>query len=385
MTNNVLMKRFVTTLIVVGTIVLAGILAMQPADAACTLNAQQVIAAKNQGKLIVHDPNWQNGVVRLTNNTGCAVPIQLLSFRVHTEPVPGQPFGEQTLFAKQNIVIPAGQTRAVSVPLPGCRFQIDLVYPETSHGIWGRITWGRALCPRDTAPTPAPQPTATPAACQANCATDVGINQQSTIIAGGNVQSSQEIVGQKTEQTIINNVTDDDEDSDKPVTLLKTDGRDVVRAGEVITYRIVIRNPKNEDLTQVKIVDRVPPYLTPISTSPAGRADAASRTITWDNQTISAKAEVTFAIRARVAHNTPNGFLLQNTAEVNGPGLRLNAVDSSTVNAPQIASAVTSAPAPVQRVPVTAQTGTPLDTASLLLSLVGSASTAGTLLLKRFI
>lgn len=216
----------------------------------------------------------------------------------------------------------------------------------------------------------------------------MNVSQHSAIVAGGNVQSSQEIVGQKIVQTITQNVTgtkNDAAENDKPVTLTKTDGRDIVRAGEVITYRIVIRNPKNQDLTEVKIIDRVPPYVIPLSTSPLSRADTASRTITWDHQTISAQAEVTFAIRARVAQNAPNGFLLQNIADVNGPGTRLNAVDTSTVSAPQVASAVAPAPAPVQRVPVTAQTGTPLDTIFLLLSLTGSATTAGTFLLKRFV
>jgi len=183
---------------------------------------------------------------------------------------------------------------------------------------------------------------------------------------------------------------EDNDDNDKTVTLTKTDDHDVVRPGEVVTYRIVVRNEKDNDLTEVKIVDRIPQYMVPLATSHSGRADAKNRTITWDNQTISAGAEVTYTIQVRVAVNAPDGFLLQNIVNANGPGLRLNAVDTSIVQGGVVAGtsvtpSVTATSTGPLSVPTSAQTGTPLDTVSLLLSLVGSASTAGTFLLKRFV
>jgi len=185
-----------------------------------------------------------------------------------------------------------------------------------------------------------------------------------------------------TSQNVIVVTAPSPEPKQEPVSFFKTDDRDTAKPGQILTYRIVIQNPNENDLTEVRIVDHVPPYLTPLSTNPEARSDAKSRTITWENQTISAKSEITFAFRARVAPDSPDGFLLQNVADVNGPGVRASVTDTTQVVAPRVAAAVAPKPQPV---PVTAKTGTPLDVLSFILSLSGSIATAGTLLVRRFV
>lgn len=163
------------------------------------------------------------------------------------------------------------------------------------------------------------------------------------------------------------------------MSFFKTDDRETIPAGQTLTYRLVVRNPEDHDLTEVRVVDRFPPYLTVLSTSPSdGRVDAQNRTITWSNQTISAGAEVTFAFRAQVAADAPHGFILQNVADVSGPGLRLSATDRTEVVNPQVASVTVSAPRPV---PTGVPTG--MDASSVLMGFGSTLSAIGTFLLRR--
>ena len=188
-----------------------------------------------------------------------------------------------------------------------------------------------------------------------------------------------------TEQKITVVVANNDNDSKNNIEFSMSDDRETVRQGETLTYKLRVRNNRENDITNIKIVDRLPSYLIPLATKPGASADAKSRTITWNNQTISAKSEVTFTLQARVGADTPNGYLLQNSAIVNGDGIRASATDSTLVQGivPQIAGATTIAP--ITAVPVSAKTGLPIDTFSMLLSLSGSVATAGTLLAKRLI
>ncbi len=170
------------------------------------------------------------------------------------------------------------------------------------------------------------------------------------------------------------------------VTFAKSDGRTTARPGYVLTYRITIRNPKSEDLTGIRIVDHVPPYLIPLSTNPEANADARTKTLTWTNQTISANAEVTFAFTARVAFDAPHGFLIQNIADINGPGVRGTVYDTTQVEAPQVAGAATAAPQASKTVPVTAKTGaTPLQWIAEILALASAVATGGTLIARRIV
>lgn len=172
------------------------------------------------------------------------------------------------------------------------------------------------------------------------------------------------------------------------VTIAKSDDRESVRAGEILTYRIRIRNANNEDRNEVKIVDHVPPFLVPLTFSPAAEVDPKRRTITWRNQTISALAEVTFAFTARVHPSTPDGTILENRVVMNGPGVRGSALDRTVVVAPKVAAAPappparkpTTPPAPVTVSaprPVPTGVGTGMDASTVFLTLGGLLTGTG--------
>lgn len=224
--------------------------------------------------------------------------------------------------------------------------------------------------PPSPTPTPAPRPTPTPTPTPAPKPTPTPTPTPSTPTT---------VVSVSTVQTQVVNIPTPQPER-KSAAFFKTDDRDIVQPGQTLTYRLVMRNPSDRDLTEVRVVDRLPPFLIARSTSPTdGRVDAQKRTVTWTNQKISAGAEVTFAFRAEVAKDAPHGFILGNVAEVTGPGLRLSATDRTDVVVPQVASAVTvSAPRPV---PTGVPTG--MDASTALLSLGGTLSAIGTYLLRR--
>jgi len=208
--------------------------------------------------------------------------------------------------------------------------------------------------------------------------------QDNTENTDGTTATTNNNVNTVTEQKITVVVANNNEDNKDNIEFSKSDDRETVRQGETLIYKLRVRNNRENDITNVKIVDRLPSYLIPLSTKPAARADGKARTITWDNQTISAKSEVTFSLQVRVATDAPNGYLLQNSAIVNGDGIRASATDATLVQGivPQIAGASIQ---PITAAPLSAKTGLPIDTLSMLLSLSGSVATAGTLLVKRLI
>lgn len=174
------------------------------------------------------------------------------------------------------------------------------------------------------------------------------------------------------------------------VTIAKSDGHETAQPGKVLTYRITVRNPKTNDVT-IKLVDQVPPYLVPIDTRPEARLDAQRRHITWENQTISAGAEVSFTFTARVQPDAPHNFELENVVVMDGPGVHGTASDKTKVVSARVAGAVapaaapspTPAPAPSAPKPVPTAARTGLDGGAALLGLGGIFSAAGGALLRR--
>lgn len=180
-----------------------------------------------------------------------------------------------------------------------------------------------------------------------------------------------------------------------PLVFTKTDGRESVQPGMTLTYRITVRNPFDKDLEGVKIVDHVPPFLTPGSTTPGAQRDPKSRTITWRNLSVSALAEIRVSYTAEVQANAPNGFILENTAEINGPGIRGSAGDLTRVvflSEPAVKAAATPAPPPPPKrplarplppkaVPISADTG--FDGGSFLLGFGMILSSLGGMQLRR--
>lgn len=144
--------------------------------------------------------------------------------------------------------------------------------------------------------------------------------------------------------------------------LFITDDRSVVRPGEHLVYRVVIRNARDADLSEATLTVRVPEFFVPSATQPgATEVDPAARRIRWSQQTISAGAEVTFNIQGTVQPDVPDDFVFHTVADVSAPGVRLNAEDSTTIErltaiTPE-AAVSTSPTAVAPTVGVTARTG----------------------------
>jgi len=167
-----------------------------------------------------------------------------------------------------------------------------------------------------------------------------------------------------------------------PVAFMKTDDREVVRPGEVVTYRLVVSNPFEYDLTEVTVTDHLSPYIEALGANPEADLDPNGRVITWHGQTISAQSEVTFAVRARVLSHAPHGLVIRNIADVNGPGVRLHAEDVSLVEGEIIARA--EAPV-IYSTPITAPTGGALALVTLALGAIGGGARGLSQVRKGFI
>jgi uncharacterized repeat protein (TIGR01451 family) len=63
----------------------------------------------------------------------------------------------------------------------------------------------------------------------------------------------------------------------------KTDGVDIVLAGQTTTYTLTVQNVGSRNATGVDVVDTLPADLQFVSASAGGVYDGANRTITWDN------------------------------------------------------------------------------------------------------
>lgn len=167
-----------------------------------------------------------------------------------------------------------------------------------------------------------------------------------------------------------------------------TDDREVSTAGEIAVYRIVVRNQRNDDISQVRITVRIPDYLVPVATSPSADANPQARTLTWDNLTLSGRAEQTYAIRARIAPETPNNHSIRLVAEINGPAVRGNFTDTTLVESKQVivsdqaATTTITLPSPAApptyppAIPPTAKTGTDIGILFSLLSVAVSTGLA---------
>jgi uncharacterized repeat protein (TIGR01451 family) len=126
------------------------------------------------------------------------------------------------------------------------------------------------------------------------------------------------------------------------VLFFMTDDREVVAPGELITYRIVVRNQRNDDINEVRITARIPDFVIPAEASPEADINPTARTITWNDVSLGGRAEQTYAIRAQIAPNAPFGYIVRTVAEINGPGVRGSFTDGSEVQ-PRAAQVVEQA------------------------------------------
>lgn len=158
------------------------------------------------------------------------------------------------------------------------------------------------------------------------------------------------------------------------VAMLITDGLAYVRPGEKFTYLVKMRNNLPNDVRISTLRVHIPAFVIPKTDTIRGHEDLgaevtinpASRTIDWHDFTISADAEITFALDAEVEAFAPNGVKLVANAQMSGDGVSQFATDETFVYrleaiAATQTAAVSQAPVMVQparpAVPVTATTG----------------------------
>lgn len=213
-------------------------------------------------------------------------------------------------------------------------------------------------------PVPTPHPTPTPT-------NGTNVDQKNVSVIGPQVATNGSTitttVNQKNEANIGNTTNIDNRtivqntatSEDKQVTVNLSDGASTVNAGDMLTWRITIKNERDRDLAGTTIRFHVPAFTVPQDSSPDAQSDVNARTITWRNQTISAGSEVTYFVKVGVAPITPNGFILHARVLVNGDGVHVTAEDTTSVRSTvQATSGVPSAgSAPIQAAPVTAATG----------------------------
>ena len=163
--------------------------------------------------------------------------------------------------------------------------------------------------------------------------------------------------------------------------IAKTDHRDKVAPGEMLTYTIVVRNDGGSPATNVRVTDRVPDHLIPdlALINPSAVADPATRTITWSGKTVPPGTEKRFSFTVQVLQSAPDGFELTNVAHISAPNFQGSAADTTTVVVPHALEAITASPP--RPVPLSATTGMDLGTA--LLGLGGLCSGRGGYLGRR--
>ncbi|WP_047524705.1 isopeptide-forming domain-containing fimbrial protein [Microbacterium sp. ZOR0019] len=104
------------------------------------------------------------------------------------------------------------------------------------------------------------------------------------------------------------------------VSIVKDDGKTVVRPGEESTYTITVSNNASGAAAEnVIVTDELPAELEFISASPGGSYDADTRTVTWDLGTLPAGETVSVTVTAAVSANIAPDTEIVNVATVAGP------------------------------------------------------------------
>lgn len=104
------------------------------------------------------------------------------------------------------------------------------------------------------------------------------------------------------------------------VSILKDDGKTLVRPGESTTYTIeVTNNATSAEAQDVSITDALPAELEFASASSGGVYDPATRIVTWNIATIGAGETVTVTVTATVREDVAPDTDIVNIATVHGP------------------------------------------------------------------
>ncbi len=99
-------------------------------------------------------------------------------------------------------------------------------------------------------------------------------------------------------------------------TVTKTDNQTTVTPGQTYSYTIIITNNFGTQATGVTVTDALPSNISFVSASDGGTLNGS--TVTWSNLTVNANSTRTLTLTVRVNDNAPNGFVISNSAVVNG-------------------------------------------------------------------
>jgi uncharacterized repeat protein (TIGR01451 family) len=203
------------------------------------------------------------------------------------------------------------------------------------------------------------------------------VEQGMTAVVGGTAEPGGTVINTVSQQNIVMFGSPTPEPTPTPpvipsdfVSFFITSDRSVVRPGGELTYRLVIRNTLDHELSGVTVVAHIPEFLIPLAVIPPADDDPAQRTIIWTDQTIPAHSEVTLFLNAQADFSAPDGFALRVVADMSGPDIHLSDEDVTIVEvfAPAIAEEeIHITPSKAAPVPVTARTGSSTALLSTLL------------------
>lgn len=95
-----------------------------------------------------------------------------------------------------------------------------------------------------------------------------------------------------------------------------SDGQEITRPGETLTYNIVLKNRDDKLGTDVDLLSAIPMYTEFVSATDGGVWDGKS--VHWKGITVSPKGERAFRMTLRVRSDAPLGARLQNTVQAKG-------------------------------------------------------------------
>lgn len=133
-------------------------------------------------------------------------------------------------------------------------------------------------------------------------------------------------------------------DAQPDLTLVKSDGRTQVLAGDLITYTLTYSNTGNQAASGVRITDTLAAGLEYVDSTPDGRVSTETYTVTWAIGDLPVNEARTLTVTARVRSDVQPASVVANRATVDddrGNGVDINpagntSTDSDIVIAPYI-------------------------------------------------
>ncbi len=138
----------------------------------------------------------------------------------------------------------------------------------------------------------------------------------------------------------------------------KSDGQDIVRPGQSLTYTIKIKNTGDVEISDLELIDTVPNHLAITKVTPSALTKSGQM-VKWAGIHLNEGETKEFTITATVKNSTPDNTVIKNTARVESDDFDKQeaATDSTTVKKPKVVVISGPAIAGATHVPVTAKTG----------------------------